>query len=355
MKIGIITVHRAHNYGSVLQCYALQEYMKSLGHDVRVIDYRQKWTEATYRPFSLYYIWQFAKRKDIHSIIGYWRSSKERYSHLKLSTPIFSSFRKNFRLTRPCRRRMPSDFDIYLIGSDQLWSFQCVGGEDKIYTGNFRHPANSEVIGYAISSGTDSLIQLGEKGLRRILDNFDKISLRESENAKIINKLTGRMLPVTIDPVLLADASIWDTMIKDDWQHHRYIAIYQARPVSRNPNYLYDKAEILARQCHCEIVDLSNMAYSVEDFISAIKYARYVMTTSFHAVVFAMLMETPCYAIRLEDGLDVRYVDLLGKLGLEQELVGMDFTPVPFDVDFDMAKKKLSAYRKESRDYLKMI
>lgn len=163
------------------------------------------------------------------------------------------------------------------------------------------------------------------------------------------------MLPVTIDPVLLADASIWDTMIKDNWKHHQYIAIYQARPVSRNPKYLYNKAEILARQCHCKIVDLSNMTYSVEDFISAIKYARYVMTTSFHAVVFAMLMETPCYAIRLGDGLDVRYVDLLGKLGLEQELVDLDFIPVPFDIDFGIAKKRLSTYRLESQDYLKTI
>ena len=57
MKVGIITVHRAYNYGSVLQCYSLQEYLKSLGHDVWVIDYRQKWTEAVYKPFSLYYIW----------------------------------------------------------------------------------------------------------------------------------------------------------------------------------------------------------------------------------------------------------------------------------------------------------
>jgi hypothetical protein len=55
MKIGILTVHRAYNYGSVLQCYALQEYLKSLGHDVWVIDYRQPWTEAVYKAFSFYY------------------------------------------------------------------------------------------------------------------------------------------------------------------------------------------------------------------------------------------------------------------------------------------------------------
>ena len=40
MKIGILTFQRADNYGAMLQCYALQEYLKSAGHEVEVIDYR---------------------------------------------------------------------------------------------------------------------------------------------------------------------------------------------------------------------------------------------------------------------------------------------------------------------------
>lgn len=39
MKIGILTYHYAHNYGAVLQCYALQEYLSSLGHTVKIIGY----------------------------------------------------------------------------------------------------------------------------------------------------------------------------------------------------------------------------------------------------------------------------------------------------------------------------
>lgn len=115
MKIGIITVHRAYNYGSVLQCYALQEYLKSLGHDVWVIDYRQQWTEAVYKPFSLYYIWHFLKQKDIRAIIDYWRKRKSRAKRLNETKPLFESFMKRMRLTSPCRRRVPSGFDIYLI------------------------------------------------------------------------------------------------------------------------------------------------------------------------------------------------------------------------------------------------
>ena len=49
MKIGILTFHRAHNYGAVLQCYALQEVLKAKGHYVVIIDYRQSFIESLYR------------------------------------------------------------------------------------------------------------------------------------------------------------------------------------------------------------------------------------------------------------------------------------------------------------------
>lgn len=180
MRIGIITVHRAYNYGSVLQCYALQEYLKRLGHDVWVIDYRQRWTEAVYKPFSLYYIWQLIKRHDIHAVIGYWRGRRGRRNYCNTANKIFRSFcSKNLHLTSSCRRKIPQNFDAYIIGSDQLWSYQCVGGEDKIYLGKFKRPKNSKLIGYAISSSTNSLYKMGGKKLKHVLANFDKISLRE--------------------------------------------------------------------------------------------------------------------------------------------------------------------------------
>lgn len=355
MKIGIITVHRAYNYGSVLQCYALQEYLKRLGHDVWIIDYRQKWTEAVYKPFSLYYIWNFVKRHDIHAIIGYWRARKERKHNCDIANKIFSSFcSKNLHLTISCRHRIPQNFDVYIIGSDQLWSYQCVGGEDKIYLGQFKRPKNSKLIGYAISSSTNSLYKMGGDKLKYVLANFDKISLREKSNSKIVEQLTGISLPVAIDPTLLTNKDIWSSMINaEKWSKRNYIVTYQARSVAGNPTYLYDKASIMALQePGTEIVDLSSMTYSVEDFISAIRYAKCVLTTSFHAVVFSLLMETQCYAVCLRDGLDVRYVDLLMNIGLEKELVDLDFIPKFLEIDFAIVKKKLAAYREQSQNFL---
>lgn len=352
MKIGIITVHRAYNYGSVLQCFALQEYLKALGHDVWIIDYRQKWTEAVYRPFSLYYIWHFLKLKDIRAIIDYWRKRKSRTKRLNETKPLFESFMHKMRLTTACSRRVPGDFDIYVVGSDQLWTHQCVGGEDKFYLGYFKRPSSSMLVGYSLSASIPSLHLFGKEKLIEIISNFDRISLREQGNADLINKMTGIQLPITIDPTLLVDVDFWNSMINDSWKDEDYIAIYQARPVVGNQNYLMEKAIELSKRTNCKIIDLSTTKYSVEDFISIIKYAKYVMTTSYHATVFSLLMETPCYAIKLNDGLDVRYVDLLTELGMESELFEKDFIPKPYDVNFDGLKEKICQYRESSIKYL---
>lgn len=352
MRIGIITVHRAYNYGSVLQCYALQEYLKSQGHDVWVIDYRQKWTEAVYSVFSWHYIGHFIKLKDYRAIIDYIRKNKIRKAIITQQKQIFHAFIKRFRLTSPCKYKIPTNFDIYIVGSDQLWTHQCVGGEDKFYLGDFKHSKESKLVGFSLSASVPALYKFGSKRLRSIIGNFDKLSVREQGNAETIKELTGIRLPITVDPTMLCDVGLWEEMVNHSWKDKNFIAIYQARPVVGDADYLKKKAMELSRQLDCDIVDLRTMEYSVEDFVSIIKYAKCVLTTSYHAVVFSILMETPCYAIKLNDGFDVRYVDLLTTLGLEIELVEMDFTPAPVEINFGGVKERIMKYRQPSIEYL---
>ena len=61
-KIGILTFHRAYNYGAVLQCYALQQYLKKQGADVYVIDYKQTWIDGCFKAFS----WNIVRNLDVY-------------------------------------------------------------------------------------------------------------------------------------------------------------------------------------------------------------------------------------------------------------------------------------------------
>ncbi len=353
MKIGILTVHRAYNYGSVLQCYALQEYLKSLGHDVWVIDYRQAWTEAVYKPFSFYYIKKRIKHP--RAILNYIKGYNGRKKLAQQRNVIFSTFMKRFRLSEPCygANDIPQNFDRFIIGSDQLWSHACFGGEDKVYLGSFSHKKNSKVIGYALSSNTKSLNIFGKDKLNHIIANFNSLSVREPFIADFIQEKLGIKIPVVLDPTLLTNANLWNNLINEKWKYENYIAIYQARSVIGNPTYLKDKARTFANELKCDVIDLSSMTYSVEDFVSIIKYARYVLTTSFHATVFSLIMETPCYAIKLNDGFDGRYVDLLHDIGADEEIVNTDFVPKYIDIKFNSIRKELNKLRVVSANYIK--
>ena len=50
MKIGILTYHRAHNYGAMLQAYALRTFLQKQGHWVEFIDY---WPDCHRKQYTL--------------------------------------------------------------------------------------------------------------------------------------------------------------------------------------------------------------------------------------------------------------------------------------------------------------
>lgn len=351
-KIGILTFHRAYNYGAVLQCYALQEVLKGLGHDVYVIDYRQPWTEEVYKIFSLSIAFKYCS--PIYTL-RYFVNLLNRYKCFSIRKKIFRSFiDKHLQQTPPCITDIPQNFDYYIIGSDQLWGLNCLGGKpDMVYWGNFKHPSKSKIVGYAISTNTKSLNLLGINFINRYIQNFSALSVRENNISKELKEITRKDIPVCCDPTLLTDKTLWNSLINRKWEKRKYILMYQVRYNDRN--LLKKKAYNLANQFDCEVIDLSEMTYKVEDFVSLFKYATYVVTTSFHATVFSIIFEKPFYAIRLNDGHDGRYENILNILGLGQCCVDMDAKLTCQPIDYVQVRQNLSLYRETSIEFLKQI
>lgn len=358
MKIGILTFHRAYNYGAVLQCYALQQYLLSLGHDVEIIDYRQKWIEACFKPFSwvmfkynmrhprlMYrYIITFLKRKKMLE------TRKQHFEHFRLNflniskTPILST------------KDISENYNAIIIGSDQVWGRWCLGNQlDQVYLGKFPHSSKTKIIGYSIGSDISSVNLANDKnGLKNILQGFSHISFRENNIVTYIKQLTGLQYPQTVDPTLLCDEKLWSSLIKDEWAGNNYIVIYQVRGIEQNKSVLYEKAKILADKIHenCSIIDLSDMNYSVADFVSIIKFARFVVTTSFHATVFSIVFKTPFYSIKLNDGRDNRYENLCRTLSLSNQCIDKNFDKLETSVDFSGVEEKLSKISFTSKEFI---
>ena len=352
MRVGIITFHRAYNYGAVLQCYALQKVISSMGHEVEIIDYRQPYIEDKYSP-------KVSVSKVLSLLIGFHIGGVKQYlckvRALKGRRKYFASFRyEYFRLSAPFSNLMiPQDYDCYIIGSDQMWGLHCTGGYDSVYWGDFKRPNNSKLFGYAISTNLLYHDFLTEEEIRKAVARFDGLSFREQTVRDDIEKITGYKGEVCVDPTLLSDPSIWEPMINQDWAKKRYVALYLLRCKSDSIALLREKAQEYAISHNCEVLDLTSMKYSVEDFVSIIKFSICVFTTSFHATVFSIIFNRPFYSIKLNDGSDVRYVDLLTQLELTDHLFDwkQELLPLKYEEDY-VLNSKLEKYRKTSIEYL---
>lgn len=358
MNIGIITFHRAHNYGAVLQCYALKEILQGLGHDVSVIDYRQPEIERRYkyqRVFSIKSFILMSLKDKLKYISTNYSLPKKFYRERKA---FFEDFNKKYlNLSEACSV-IPDIYDTIIIGSDMMWADLCKDGNfDPIYLGSIAHCSKHKIIGYAISGTPASMECLGQKTSFKFLKNFNAVSLREDRLADIVRKYTTYDIKVCLDPTLLSVSSHWDKLINPNWSKRNYVLTYYLRVPQEDRKTIDDKIADKFVNEDYEIFDIDSMfttkPTNVEDFLSMIKYAKYIVTDSFHGIAFSIIFHTPFHAICMNDSGDVRYTNILETLGLEHLLVERTFSPFIPTIDFTEADIKRMNLANSSIEYLK--
>ena len=350
MKVGILTFHRAHNYGAVLQCYALQEVLKGMGHDVEILDYRQPWIEDAYKPFSISYIYR--RLHSIRKIIYYVRTYPQRKKLANKRKLIFETFSaKYLRVSNKKFNPLSlGKYDCFVIGSDQLWNLGCLGGRfDNVYLGDIKKKANAVIMGYAIS--------MDENSVRKIplekIDNFDYLSLRESEYSSYVSNLTNKKIETCVDPTLLLSRDKWNKLCKSN-ETEDYIAVYQVR-APQGKKVILEKAHGLARKYGYKVIDINKINPGVEEFVSIICNAKCVLTSSFHATVFSVIFRTPFYSILLKDGKDARYENLLKSMGMEDYMIDLSINVDTIPCVDNEIDRKLAQITQSSFAFLRRL
>lgn len=143
-KIGILTFHRATNYGAILQAYALVQYLRNEGYDAKIVDYKPKGMGILYAQLNVPGL--FRKFKRIILNILMLPSLNNRYKKRKM----FWDYIKNVlpmtdRIEGTCS--IP-EMDAFIVGSDQVWSVCFTGGLDPFYWGLFDRKG-AKMISYA--------------------------------------------------------------------------------------------------------------------------------------------------------------------------------------------------------------
>ena len=360
-KIGIITFHRAHNYGAVLQAYALQKVL-SENNEVKIIDFRNKAIENAYKLFKINKKNVFSIGKSLLGDILYFPRDKKRYD-------CFNKFiNANFHMTEKynnyeqLKKEFPK-FDIYITGSDQVWNYE-ISQEVNAYTLNFGD-SNIKKISYAASIGEDTFNQ---KYINQFVDNIKKlnfVSIRESQTRMYLENLIGREVAVTMDPTLLRTVEEWNNDLKDikNIVSEKYIFAYvveENEEFYKILNYLseitgYKIIHTGRRNKNVKSVLKSAYTNGPFEFVNLIKNAEYVVATSFHATVFSVLYHKKFWIVpHLKTGGRVR--SLLKKLNISNRAVTnfQEFKKKDYDeqINYNKVDEILRLEREKSKKWL---
>lgn len=352
MRIGILTFHCAHNYGAVLQCYALQEFLRQRGHDVRVIDYRPKAITNVYRWFDKKrIIRKNPLRSAIQIILLYWK--KKRYEK-------FEDFINSELQLAPVESIMRNPYDVIIIGSDQVWNYNLTNGFDEYYWGNFPHPSKTRIVSYAASM-QDSWPEELNSTICRNLENFDYLSVRESALAvKLMRIYSSRTIYQVADPTLLLQREVWASLAKRHKISKPYLLLFQVEKRDKRTEEIAAKIankEKLSIVQFLTAVDRKTskvaMTNSPSEFVGLFMNAAFVVCSSFHGTVFSLIFNRPFVSVRMGVGKDNRVGNLLKTLGLEHHFICK--LDKHIDYNYNLDQNKLKALTTLSEAYIKLL
>ena len=349
VKAGILTFHRASNYGAVLQAYALQKTIENLGFTSEIIDYRSSAIEEAHNPLI------FNTKEGIKGlflipvkIMKYFRFYDFKKRYLRLSKRVDNKSIEN----------VISDYSVLITGSDQVWNGK-ISGQDMNYFLPFNLPVRKYSFAASLGDSYDSS-WTGEM-LAKFGSKFNTISLREKSAQGFVSEASGKKCRIDVDPTLLLSKNEWLEIAQKPKIKDPYILIYTLAPAPA----LIQAAKEMSEKTGMKIVFLNNsFTYDLnlkktrfstpEEFIGWFSEADFVFTNSFHGTVFSIIMNKPFLVNKNAIlGVNKRSADLMQQLEIENRMISdkSDMDHV-CEIDWTKSNLLLSKQVNEAKAYL---
>lgn len=304
-KVGIITFHAAHNYGSSLQAYALQKTVSSIGYDCEIINFRTETQKDQYTPLTkrtgLKYL-----IKNAYFLLNYsWRKAKYDKFEEFIDTQLIKSPVEYSSLEQLYDSKLP--YTHYISGSDQIWN-TAPNDADMAYFLPF--VKNAKRIAYAPSFGQLGNIKRKDE-IKKYLSEYDYISVRDKFGQDLVEELTGVKPPILLDPTMLFTNDEWLKLIDSKpLIEGEYIFFYTLFADKSMIKFVKNASNVLKIP-----VVISNISNQYEifsgfkkctksgplEFLNLIKNAKFVCTSSFHGTAFSILLHKPFAVINGEN------------------------------------------------------
>ncbi len=364
-KICILTQPLWHNYGCLLQAFALQKCLKTMNYDVvtdefprRFLSPYQKCVDKVKRVVAYYVL----GRKTVNPSPFYptessWQkicANTSKFVRKRIDTVDF------FNGSLSPTKEMLDRFDTFIIGSDQVWRESY--GRVESYFCDFLKQDDKKVFSYAASFGLSHWQFNEEKTthLKELVKKFKAVSVREKDAVDLCKENLNIKAEWVLDPTLLLSKEDYISLFKDyeteksEGNFMTYILDYSEEKENLI-NYIEDSKSLTA---------FSVMANEGEEFPAVEKWlkgfydAKFVLTDSFHGMVFSIVFEKPFLVVLNKQRGSSRFLSLLSALGLEDRLIENIDNVSSFneilskEIDYEIVRKRLSILVNKSKDFL---
>lgn len=360
MKIGILTFQDTLNYGAILQAYALNRIINRYT-ECETIDYRCECVEKREKIKGLADITsikELIKYIAMHNKLLKKQNKISRFIHdnMKISDKIYTQ--ENIGESQQI-------YEKYIVGSDQVWNYQLTNN-DFTYLLDFVDQKKGKY-SYAASFGLNEISKNKEK-YRKLLNNFDEISVREEQGQKIVEELIGKKVFITLDPTFLLTKEEWNELIKnitiENKNYKDYIGFYQMQESTELLKY----AKKLSKEEKCNIINMlpyfkdlfkskTCIDASPQEWLKIIKESKYMIVNSFHGLVFSIIFNKD-FIVEVPNNnhkTSSRLENLLRMLELEERNMNSENFNPKKKIDWNKINKKLEEQRKKSFEFLEKI
>lgn len=371
-KIAIVNRTNLKNYGSVLQCYALCKAVSDLGFETEILweqgnvsknfDFRPMKIIKTVLKMGIHPSLIKSTIKNIKEV----RAKPVDTETVKLFERFVDKYINQKFMTHKnlVRHAKGTEYLKFICGSDQVWCSTTLYVDPLMY---LRFAPSQKRIAYAPSIGRNYIPAYNRRKMRKYIMGIPFVSIREEEGQRLIKELTGRDVPVVLDPTLLLEKEAWELLKNQSITKKKpYILCYfldipsdeiqrriekcaennsfQLISIGRNLNDISDRVEIMSPPC------------GPKEFVSYIAEADLVITDSYHGMLFSILFERRFWAVeRAYQQFDQssRQLTILRKLELEKRYLTKCREFTLENIDYIAVNNLLKGLKERSKCYLR--
>ena len=330
-KIALLTFHNKNNFGAVLQTYATIKHLQKSNFNVTLIDLirkpKNRLVSFIYEKFINYNFWRF------------------RNEHFKncITKRIYTDELEKLNF-------ISKEFDSFIVGSDQVWRKEFTRKFGFLFFLDFIK--NKKKISYASSFGLSEWNDDIErtKKIEGLLKEFDSISVRELSGVTICKDSFNVAALKVVDPTLLIPLEDYVELankckIKSP---NNYIAKFLLDKYSSDQmslfSELFQRMGKETKDLSIPRVNISNVSLevfpnSIEHWLKSLNDSDYIVTESFHCVIFSLIFRKNFICILNDLRGTARIESILNQVGLSHLMIRLDSKTSALDIEQKLKSK----------------